>query len=261
MKLTFLASPKNTHQQCLFLGAVEGLLRRGVDARYSTEPEADTKNVACWGWRGGSVLKAAGHNVLVFERGYLGDRFKYTSIAWNGLNRRGNFCISGDMLHDRFTRHHRLLKWRDGGDYIVIMGQVPGDMSLMGKDLTAVYEETAKNLKQIHGLPVYFRPHPHGRNFNPAIPHIQGTLEEALARAYMVVVYNSNSGVDAIVNGVPTIALDEGCMAWDVTGKSLSDRVMPDRRQWAANLAHCQWTPEEINRGEYWDRMQCGAET
>lgn len=258
--ITFCASQTSATQQDLFTRAAAGLRGIGVNAMMICNQQPETHYVACWGWRKGERLRQRGHDVLVFERGYLGDRFHWTSIAWNGLNGRGKFGVPWEVDSERFEKFYSMKPWNPDGEYIVIMGQVPGDMSLMGYDMTGYYEQIATRLAGIYGRPVFFRPHPVGRNFDPRIPVIGGTLDEVLANAFLVVAYNSNSTVDAVVNGIPAITLDAGGMARDVTGHNLSDRIMPDRTRWAARLAHCQWSPEEIDNGDYWKRMSsCAA--
>jgi hypothetical protein len=235
-----------------------GLEKRGVKV-HQCGSSISTKHVICWGWRKGEELRRKGHEVLVFERGYLGDRFKWTSIGWNGLNNRADFKLPDKVTGERFKKNFEMKPWQPDGDLIIIMGQIMGDMSLQGKNLTGFYNELGKSLKKKHGKQVVFRPHPHAKagrgNFKPDLPVFDGNLEDALKRAYLVVTYNSNSAVDAVINGIPALSFDIGSMAYDVTGHSASERIKPERQWWADILAHCQWTPEEIANGDYWGRM------
>lgn len=260
-EITFLASPRSVEQNALFNSAAKALSRQGVKAYVQNLGSyPGTKAVSCWGWRHGERLRRSGHEVLVFERAYLGDRFSWTSIAWNGLNGRGDFCLPKTITSERFEKNFApLTPWKTGGKYVLIAGQIIGDMSLQGKDLTKFYEEAAEKLGKIHGLPVYFRPHPHVKdarqNFRPQIPALGGTLDEAMDGAALVVTWNSNTAVDAAVNGVPAMSFDKGSMAWGVTSHDFSDSIKrPDRMAWAARLAHCQFTREEIAAGEWWAR-------
>lgn len=244
----------------MFTAAIHGLRERGVKADF-VKGRPKSKNVAVWGWRKGLEFRKKGYNILVFERGYLGDRHYWTSIAWNGLNGYGNFC-NPSCDPTRFNQNFTLKPWRDDGKYIIIMGQINGDMSLMGKDLTRFYEQLARDLAEKYQKPVFFRPHPMAKpgrmNFRPEIPCIAGTLEENLRDAYLVAGFNSNSGVDAVVNGIPSLSFDVGSMAYEVTGHEGHDRIKPDRKNWAAKLAWCQWSPEEIMNASYWDRLSAG---
>jgi hypothetical protein len=70
-----------------------------------------------------------------------------------------------------------------------------------------------------------------------------------MAGAGLVVTFNSNTGVDAALFGRPVIAMDEGSMAWPVAGHQVTEIVMPDRSAWAARLAWCQWTMDEMRSG------------
>jgi hypothetical protein len=83
-----------------------------------------------------------------------------------------------------------------------------------------------------------------------------GNLAEALAGAAFAVTWNSNSGVDAAMAGVPVVAMDEGSMAWPVAAHDLGAVPrLPERRPWAAQLAWCQWRPEEIADGTAWEAL------
>ncbi len=244
-------------QNDLFENVLEGLKAHGVRVCL-THTDPSTKVIAMWGWRRAAEMRQRGHEVLVFERGYLGDRFHWTSIGWNGLNGYADFALPEVVTPDRFLENFELKPWREDGHEIIIMGQVHGDASLRGSDLTKFYEGAAEQLHKQWGKPVFFREHPMGNNFNPKIPRIVGDLRTALERAFLVVAFNSNATVDAVINGVPTIAFDRGSMAWDVSGHDASERIMPQREAWAHRLAHCQFSPDEIKSGAYWERLaQC----
>jgi hypothetical protein len=234
--------------------AAAGFYKRGVPCTISSNPRKGDV-VGVWGWRKGAEYKYRGHEVLVFERGYLGDRLsEWTSIGWNGLNGRADFCLEGSITMDRFNSYFELKPWKSDGNKIIIMGQIIGDMSLDGMNLTHFYNDVYRKLK-CHNKEILFRPHPHAnngrRNFKPNIPHSKGTLEEDLSDAYMVVTYNSNSAVDAVLNGIPALSYDMGSMAYNVTGHSHNARVTPQREAWAAKLAYCQWHGAEIENGDF----------
>lgn len=144
--------------------------------------------------------------------------------------------------------------WKTGGDYVLIMGQVPGDASLQGRDMMPWYEQAARASAEKYGIPVQFRPHPlaarkgHMQSLKNAALST-GELSEALSGAAVVVTFNSNSAVDSVLAGVPTVAVDQGSMAWDVAGHEVGDCVTPSRDAWASRLAWCQWSLEEIRSG------------
>lgn len=267
-EVTIIANVRAPHQ-CAHARALQrGLTRHGLNAPVvNDEKLARSAVVACWGWRIGARLRALGKRVLVMERGYLGDRFSWTSLGWNGLNGRATFHARDDG-GERFRRHFGglLRPWRSGGEYVLLIQQVAGDASLAGQDLGPWYRATARKAAEAFGLPVRFRMHPEalkrgaGRLPAPAgTTLIAGELAENLARAAVVITWNSNAGVDAAMAGRPVIAFDAGSMAWPVAGHELAPPPTPDREPWGARLAWAQWRLDEIESGEAWELVRQGA--
>lgn len=254
---TIIASLRGMHQVEHQKALAEGLAVHGIESRLSYHTyDAHTKYVACWGWRRGKELRERGHEVLVMERGYIGDRFKYTSLGWNGLNGHAEFPEYPDDGGERFRAHNIQIKpWKRGGEYALILGQVPKDASLKGMDMIPWYEEKAREITLAHDIPVHFRPHPDVKRkgikqrVKGTMPSI-GTLDESLSDAAFTVCYNSNSSVDSVLNGVPCVVGDRGSMAYEVCGKSVSEVIYPEREKWAHKLARTQWTIDEIKSGE-----------
>ena len=238
-----------------------GLRRHGIEAEISAEEPASTGRGAydllvVWGVRRRAAIerqKREGGQVCVLERGYIGDRFKWTSVSFGGgLNGRGEFRgVSSSP--ERFETFHGHLKqpWRRKPGYALLIGQVPGDMSLagVGGDLARWYAETTDALEDL-GYEVKFRQH-------PLAGHGSGeTLQEALSGAAICVTFNSNTGVESVLAGVPTVTMDKGSMAWGVSSHSLEQTETPCRTQWAAELAWKQWSLGELQSGAAWDRMK-----
>lgn len=235
----------------------ETLIRAGLKRLAATT--LGTNVVVCWGWRAGRQWRRLGMDVLVLERGYLGDRFAYTSIAWNGLNNRANFPDYPPDGGARFASMGLTLarpRCYENGQHVLLVGQVSGDMSLGGRNLSPWYAETARDAALAYGLPVLFRPHPEEvkRKRRTIVPGYQtdtGTLTDALAGAAVVLTWNSNTAVEALVAGVPTVCCDAGAMAWPVAGHHLGDLTRWEAREaWAHALAWKQWRAEEIASGE-----------
>lgn len=221
-------------------------MQRGLDSlgiEHHSGQVRPGEKVACWGWRTGAKWRQRGHDVLVLERGYIGDRFAWTSLAWNGLNGRGTAPAIDDD-GERFRKHHAPLgEWRTDGEYVLICGQVPGDASLQGRDLNPWYAEQVAKHK---GERIIFRPHPLAAR-RGGIDRIDGaetstrTLKDDLRGARKVVTYNSNSGVDAWLAGRYATCENEGSMIYGLQLKN--------REQWAHRLAWRQWTIDEIADG------------
>ncbi len=249
------------HQLAHANALASGVRQHGVNPVISQRGAGimPSRYVACWGWRHGKQLRNSGHEVLVMERAYLGDRFAWTSLGWNGLNGRARFAPRDDP--ERFDQHfrHLLKPWKAEGEgaYVLLIGQVPGDASLGGMDLTTWYRNSAEQAKAAYGLPVVFRPHPQAVKMQIAkavrgTKTNAGTLADAMAGAAVVLTFNSNTAVESVLAGVPTVAADMGSMAYAMCGHKIGERVTPDREQWAARLAWCQWTMDEIKSGDAW---------
>lgn len=255
MDFSIVARAGSEHQETHADALAAGLRAHGMNVQRTASVEhAEAKHVACWGWRTGQRLRELGKQVLVMERGYMGDRFAWTSLGWNGLNNRAQFGIREDG-GARFRQHFAglLQPWNPAGDYVLIIGQVPGDASLQGRDLTGWYaEQVAKDWR----MPVRFRPHPEAikRGLDRPVPGaetMRGALADAIAGAARVATFNSNTGVDALLAGKPVTVADNGSMA-ATPAALIAMGFDPGREEWAARLAWCQWTMDEIRSGEAW---------
>lgn len=237
-----------------------GLREHGVDVEFfDGQPAEDSDFAVTWSWRIGLRLRDRGYDkpILVMERGYIGDRFSWTSLGWDGLNGRARF----NGVHDekRFEKHFSSLlrPWKPTSGYALIAGQVEGDTSLIGVDIRHWYRATAAKLWH-QGWDVFFRQHPVAAERGvepPSIPFakpLEGSLDDAIAGAGLVAVYNSNTSVDGVLAGVPVHAADEGCMVYDLTSRDFNP-VRPDREGRLIEIANMQWTLEEIRDGRAWD--------
>ena len=205
---------------------------------------------------------AAGRPYITMERGFVGDRMKYTSIGLNGFNGLANYPDALE-LSPRFEIP--MDTWKPGKELIVIMGQMAGDASLRGVDIRPWYHEMAEEAGDVFGkkFKVVFRAHPLDKSgWHPAnAPRIGGALDKVLRRAKGVITYSSTSAIDSLFAGVPVMAANEVSMAYDVaanTVKELKNMKEPDRGKFALNLSYCQWTEEEIASGKAWEHIEKG---
>lgn len=193
--------------------------------------------------------------VLVMEHGYLGDRFEWSSLGWDGLNGRANF-FNSNVPDDRWNKYWRdSMREQNGGDYVLIVGQVAGDMAIAGCDL---YSWARKIRSEIPNS--IYRAHPNSlkRKQTQPVEHDTRPLDVALQECSRVVTWNSNTGVLAAMAGKRVTVEDKGSMAFEVAGHGWKDdRLLGDRNEWGRKLAYCQWLPEEIARGDYWETLKC----
>lgn len=267
MKIVVHYSLDAEHQKEWGEAFVKGLQAHGEPSVTVTDRlsprNMDADLAVFWGHKKTAVIDCQierGKDYLVMERGYFNNRYTFLSLGFNGLNGRAEFH-NQDMPSDRWDKHgtHLAKPWRQrDGNHILLIGQVEGDASHRHLvDIKTWYEKTKLKLEMLQNKPVVFRPHPLSL---PPSRRIKGsTILEALEHAHCVVLFNSNSAVDSVIAGVPVVAFDEGCMAWEVCGQKLEDVLnppKPDRQQWFNNLAYCQWTLDEVESGEAWEHLK-----
>jgi hypothetical protein len=244
----------------------EGLARHSIRAEIRSPQLYRRSDLAVfWAHKQQHIIQQqrdAGLDYLVMERGYFGDRFAMTSLGFNGLNGHAEFH-NQNSPGDRWQRYGvPVSAWKQEGDgeVIVVMGQVPTDASLKNcPNYRAWIHDAARKAEAVYGRRVYFRPHPHpsASTFRPNLPLIGGTLESALERACAALVWNSNSGVDTVLAGVPLICGDRGSMAWPMATQVIGDPLIrPDRYQWLNDLAYTQWSDSEIMMGDAWNHLR-----
>lgn len=237
---------------------MRGMKKGGVEVFIGSAYKASSADIAVlWSWKRPAIIKAmqdTGRDLLIMERGFIQPRNEWVSLAVNGFNNRGRFAPASDNGErwERLFAHH-LRPWRDGGDYALLIGQVPGDAALNGKDIVAwAREQTARLVARGHK--VVYRAHPEKPTPCPdgALPST-GSLAEDLAGAAMVVTFSSTTAVESVLAGIPTVVYDEGSAAYPMASHDVSGPlVRPDRTKWCHDMAWRQWSIEELKDGTAW---------
>lgn len=201
-----------------------------------------------------------GLQTINLETGYINRGAgpdNYYAAGWNGINGRADFRNRG-MPADRAARWS-MADWREG-ETVMLCGQVPWDASVDFSNHLKWLIEAAAILQALTRREIVFRPHPLAK-----IPNLLGCtyswgvpIEDELTRAHCVVTFNSNSGVDAILAGVPVFAFDIGSMVYSLASKNwatLEAPRKPDRTQWLNDISYAQWTPQEMANGQTWRHL------
>jgi len=234
-----------------------GLLHHGIHAPlFPSNTLTDCDLAIFWGHRYKHIMQQCKH-YLVMERGYIGDRMTWTSLGFDGLNGRATFPNIQDG-RARWLKHFQQYEqpWQSRyANIALIMGQVDGDASIQGVDFWSWVRDKTAALKKAGYVPM-FRPHPHpiARNSPPVdSPVMPGDLQEALRNASIVCTFNSNSGVDSVMAGVPASADDPGSMIYGLCGYPPK---YVDRAAWEQKMSYTQWLPEEIENGDAWAALK-----
>ena len=124
--------------------------------------------------------------------------------------------------------------------------------------------DTAKEIRDYTNRQIIIRPHPRCRI--QSIEHyvkdvviqypkkIVGSYDDFdfhVDDAYAVINWSSNPATHAIINGIPAF-VGPASLAYDVANidlKDIENPIKPDRTQWLNDLAHTEWTVEEIKQG------------
>jgi hypothetical protein len=252
------------HQEWWSNAFAEGLRKHGWNTQITRSP-ARCDLLVLWGTRNVASIRHQTQfyqgEVCILERGYVGDRKEWTSVSFGGgLNNKGIFrgpFHDGSRWREHFS--HLMQPWREvPGGYALILGQVPSDMSVKDVNLPAFYAKAAAAFRA-KGFVVKFRPHPvYPRAGCEGVESIGGDLASALSQAAVAISWNSNSSVDAVLAGVPSVTMDKGAMAWTVSGHALEFPPTPDRTEWAHWLAWTQYTEAEMKSGFAWEMIQEG---
>lgn len=262
-KARILVRPRAGHQHHWGNAFAEGLRRHGwqVEIVQGYEPSDLT---VLWGIRRAWDIEATkknGGEVCILERGYIGDRYKFTSVSFGGkLNGEACFSshgIDGARVEKHFSKILKPWKWSTD-NHALVLGQVVTDMSVAGLQVEQMYADLAAEARSLD-YEVKFRPHPLGQSRCEGVPVLGGDLDQALAWASVALTVSSNSGVDAVVAGVPCVAIDSRSMVWNVSTRSPRHQERPDRTDWLQRLSYAQWNVEEMASGECWEHARHGV--
>ena len=223
---------------------------------------------------------------LIMERGYIGDREKYWSIGFDGLNGRADFK-NENMPKDRFDLLDIKLKKRGSiaSDGAVLFSlQLPWDSAVSHVWYPEVVHDVVKKILDTSDKKIVLRKHPLYDQRRPKAKdwkykaRVNASFEKSiniclrdkrvsmsqkkdlrddLVGRVCLVTFNSNSAVEAMISGTPSIVLDEGSMIYDLSHRSVFEvdslhtgTTIDFRKQKLYDIAYAQWNNEEIAEGK-----------
>ena len=167
------------------------------------------------------------------------------------------------------------------GDKIIVALQLNGDASLRGMDINHWCISTINKIRTQTDRPIEIRMHPgvSDKGIDDHLPLYKYLAfenpkdvklvsgrdlpwEDHILDAHCVVAYTSGLSVDAVLNGIPVIAVDMGNFTYNISSNSLCDienPLMLDEtkiQQWLYNLSFCQWSVEEMEDGTAWRHLK-----
>lgn len=208
--------------------------------------------------------KHQGRSLLMVESAFI-NRGIYYQVGWGGAAGHADFNTKPDMPLDRWyalKAPARLPFVKSSSQPIIVCGQLPRDVQVQDVD----HKKWCRNVVNHYvsrGQKVWFRPHPKidsvGEYGVPFEYVDNRPLPDALNVARCFVTWNSTSGVDAAVAGVPVVAMDRGSISWDIASHDLDDvDFLPHHdtfAQWCAKIGYAQWTLDEMREGLTWKHL------
>lgn len=253
----------------------------GDDRKYPG-PTEDTDVAVVFGVKGRSRQiivdhLAMGLGTLFMDKGYTRQKGPaghtlYTRISVNGPD-PNRYFMGHDRSNDRFERlgitlRQRRADARSGGNILLCISSNKYHSFHRIGDPIDFSESVVNKIRKVSKRHIIWRPKPN--KMNARIPDSIGgvsvstvncSIQDALRNCHVLITHGSAAAMDAIFAGVPAITLG-GSIAKPVSGtrvQQVENPFWPESAllaKWAANMAYCQWTTEELKSGEAWEDLR-----
>lgn len=239
---------------------------------------AEGYDMACMvGVKSNELFKAnwnADIHTLMIDKGYVRNSiggpirtWEYWRIALDA-HHPTNMLPRMKCSSERFDRLGiRVSKWRTKTERDAVLFCGASEKYHRFYDLpdpTTYAQEVVKDIRNYTDREIIYRPKPSWKN---AVP-IEGTtwapsddIHKLLARSRCLVTHGSNACFEALCDGTPSIVLGDAIahpISSDKTRSVDHPKEAPSdaRFQLLYNLAHCQWTAQEMFTGEIWNTLE-----
>jgi hypothetical protein len=207
-------------------------------------------------------FKSTGRTVIVAEVGMI-QRGTTWKLGVDGTGLTANY--GSDLLPNRANKLKLIAKpWTYSGTNIVIACQRVDSEQWSGQPSINVWlTQTIDLVRQQTSRPIVVRPHP--RQALPLLANdctvqkpmpISCTYDSfnfdvGIQDAWCVINWNSGPGSQAIINGVPAFVGPSSLAApvANLDWSQIENPVRSDRTGWLEQLAHTEWTTNEIATG------------
>lgn len=253
----------------VFAAFCQGLDRLGLSWR-GHDSDADVAVIWSQLWAGRmranhhiwTEFRRTNRPVVVLEVGML-QRGRTWKMGLNGTNGRATWPVATDSA--RAQRLGLLLRsWQCTGSHIVIAMQ-RGDSEQWADMPNPNHwlDQVTTTVRQHSDRPITVRRHPRQAIATPTTGQLQvparlaGSydsfdFEQCLHTAWCVVNWNSGPGSQAVIAGVPAFVGADSLAApvANLDWSQIENPVRPDRTVWLNEIAHTEWTTEEIASGK-----------
>ena len=197
-----------------------------------------------WGFKPTKALRCAILRKIpyvIIDLGYFdAARTKRYSISINGFH--GLSMPVAGVIDLPPRPHPRVRAWREDGDIVQIIGQMPTDAAIYGLNMETWMHKAAVDAAEAFGKPAFKRVHP--KMLNPWEAALE-PLSETFDTSYAHVTWTSTSAVQSVLAGVPTVAMHPGSPAFEVCSHGMHRSRLPGRQAWVHKLAHREYALAE----------------
>ena len=213
-----------------------------------------------------TAFRRQGRPVIVAEVGMI-----QRGQTWKiGVNGTGISSYNFDNLvpNRAATLGLHLKPWRSGTNIVIAMQRHDSEQWHDQPPVNQWLESTVAEIRNHTDRSIVIRPHPRsGCHIPPGClidrPHFNAgsyddfDFERVLDTAHCVLNWNSGPGPQAVIHGVPAFvgptSLASPIANWDLS--QIENPPRADRTQWLEQLAHTEWTVEEIKTGLPFQRL------
>jgi hypothetical protein len=216
------------------------------------------------------VAKRTNRRVLVLDTGLLkstrnrkGDPDNYFQIGYDNIKGFGKYYTE-NCPDDRWKQLQiEILPWRKqkANNNILIFGQLRFGIGSQHVDIHKFYKHTMSYLTSQEKR-IFYIEHP---NVPQKFEHSKYRISYVWDRTNRfsaidaAVGFSTNTIIESIVCGVPTIAMSRLSPAYNFCSNHIEDvnEIKTfDREQFLYNLAYTQWTPHEMSDGHPWNFLR-----
>lgn len=262
MRVVVYATEKgNKRGEHIARACVEGLQTCGVDVLFERSFDGHAKGdvAIAYGWTHKPVFDVYPHFVF-WDLGYWGRRsregidgeyHRFSIDDWDTAE-----SIVPGKPSDRWKRLGVDVKpWVSDAynrNYILLAGMSGKAARTHGYE-PGVWETQHAEILRKQGFNVILRKKPNKRTI------VQGTIQEALIDAQLLVTHHSNVALDALVEGLPIYTIKG--VARRLSSQSIEPLMIfnpskASRLQLFQDVAYCQWTMREVKNGDWWQYVQ-----
>ena len=251
----------------VFQAIAQGLVSLGHTVVYH-DPTADVAVIWSMLWAGRMrpnqevyrAFRRQGRPVIVAEVGMI-QRGQTWKIGVNGTG-ISSYNFDNLIANRADNLNLKLQPWRNGSNIVIAMQRQDSEQWHDQPPMNHWLESTVAEIRKHSDRPVVIRPHPRsGCNipsgclidrpqFN-AGSYDDFDFDRVLESAHCVVNWNSGPGSQAVIAGVPAFvgpsSLASPIANWDFS--QIENPPRSERSVWLEQLAHTEWTVEEIKTG------------